>query len=126
MGIYVVGFPVGGPSGMSNTNIALEYFSIQNTLFLLKKKVKALVIACNSSSSAAFPFLKKHFHLPVVDVISPAVEEAARKTVSGRVQWLKEFTHNCIVHPLMMFLPRKFGTDLHNRNATSRRPTGFQ
>ena len=27
-------------------------FSIQNTLFLLKQKVKAVVIACNSSSSA--------------------------------------------------------------------------
>ncbi len=33
-------------------------------------------------------------------------------------QWLKDFTHNCIVHPLMMFLPRKFGNDLHDRSAT--------
>ena len=32
-------------------------------------------------------------------------------------QWLKEFTHNVIVHPLMMFLPKNIGDDLHNRNA---------
>ena len=60
-------------------------FSIQNTLFLLKQKIKALVIACNSSSSAAYPFLKNHFYLPVVDVITPAAEEAIKITRRGRV-----------------------------------------
>jgi glutamate racemase len=60
-------------------------FSIQNTLFLLKKKIKALVIACNSSSSAAYQFLKNHFNLPIVDVIFPAAEAAARATRKGRV-----------------------------------------
>ena len=32
-------------------------------------------------------------------------------------QYLKEFTHNAIVHPLMMFLPKKWAKELHNRNA---------
>lgn len=32
-------------------------------------------------------------------------------------QWLKDFTHNCIVHPLMMFIPRKLAHELHDRNA---------
>ena len=32
-------------------------------------------------------------------------------------QWLKDFTHNCIVHPLMMFLPKKLAHELHDRNA---------
>ena len=32
-------------------------------------------------------------------------------------KWFKEFTHNCIVHPLMMFLPREWGDELHDRNA---------
>jgi len=31
--------------------------------------------------------------------------------------WLKAFTHNCIVHPLMMFVPRSFGDKMHDRNA---------
>ena len=33
-------------------------------------------------------------------------------------QWLKEFIHNVIVHPLMMFMPAKYGNWLHDRNAT--------
>lgn len=60
-------------------------FSIQNTLFLLKHKVKAVVIACNSSSSAAYSFIKKNFNLPVIDVIQPAAEGAMAVTKSRRV-----------------------------------------
>ncbi len=72
------------PYGIKSKEQILS-FSIQNTLFLLKKKVKALVVACNSSSSAAYPFLKNHFYLPVVDVIVPAAEAACRATRTGRV-----------------------------------------
>ncbi len=60
-------------------------FSIQNTLFLLKHKVKAVVIACNSSSSAAYSFLKKNFNLPIVDVIEPAAQSAVEATKSNHV-----------------------------------------
>lgn len=31
--------------------------------------------------------------------------------------WLRAFVHNCIVHPLMQFLPRRVGDALHDRNA---------
>ena len=31
--------------------------------------------------------------------------------------WLKAFVHNAVVHPLMMFLPETWGTELHDRNA---------
>jgi glutamate racemase len=60
-------------------------FSIQNTLFLLKHKVKAMVVACNSSASAASPFLRRHFNLPIVDVVEPVVDSALEATRSGRV-----------------------------------------
>lgn len=60
-------------------------FSVENTQFLLHKGIKALVIACNSSASAAYDFLRRTSDLPVVDVISPAVEEALRVTRSGRI-----------------------------------------
>ncbi|HXV27601.1 MAG TPA: glutamate racemase [bacterium] len=72
------------PYGIKSNEQILN-FSIQNTLFLLKQKIKALVIACNSSSSAAYTFLKDHFYLPMVDVITPAAEEAVRKTRKGRI-----------------------------------------
>lgn len=60
-------------------------FSIQNTLFLIKHKVKAVVIACNSSSSAAYHFLERHFNIPVVDVIVPAAEAAAAATRNHKI-----------------------------------------
>jgi glutamate racemase len=53
--------------------------------FLLKKKIKALVIACNSASSVAFRVLSEMLPIPVLDVISPAVEEALSQTRNFRV-----------------------------------------
>lgn len=32
-------------------------------------------------------------------------------------QYFKDFVHNVIVHPLMMFLPPEIGTRMHDRNA---------
>jgi hypothetical protein len=32
-------------------------------------------------------------------------------------QWLKDFVHNVIVHPLLMVLPIKLGNKLHDANA---------
>ena len=31
-------------------------------------------------------------------------------------QWLKELFHNCVMHPLLPFLPKKLGDDWHERN----------
>ncbi len=72
------------PYGTKSKEQILTY-SIQNTLFLLKHRVKAVVVACNSSSSAAYSFLKSHFNLPIIDVIEPAVEAAVQATRTGRV-----------------------------------------
>ena len=33
------------------------------------------------------------------------------------ILWIKSFVHNCLVHPLMQFLPAQVGTELHDRNA---------
>ena len=30
--------------------------------------------------------------------------------------WLKLFVHNCLVHPLLPFLPEKFAYKLHEMN----------
>lgn len=63
----------------------IRRFSKENTEFLLTKGIKALVIACNSSSSAAFHFLKRNFKIPVLSVIEPAVQEALAETRSRRI-----------------------------------------
>lgn len=63
----------------------IQRFSLENARFLTQKGVKALIIACNSSSSAAFHLLKRKFSLPVISVIEPAVEESLRETRNGRI-----------------------------------------
>lgn len=60
-------------------------FSIGNAVFLLRRNIKVLVVACNSSSSASLPVLRKSFHIPIFDVIRPAVKRAVKLTKSGRL-----------------------------------------
>ena len=64
----------------------IQAFSVENTQFLLDRGIKALVIACNSSASAAGKQVRSQFSLlPVVDVIEPAVHEAIEKSKSLRI-----------------------------------------
>lgn len=72
------------PYGTKSYN-QIQRFSLESAQFLLQKGIKALVVACNSSASAAFPLLKRRFSLPMVSVIDPAVEEALVQSRSGRV-----------------------------------------
>jgi glutamate racemase len=72
------------PYGTKSTQ-EIRRLSTNCARFLLKKKVKALVIACNSASSVAFKLLSKMLPIPVLDVISPAVEEALALTRNSRV-----------------------------------------
>ncbi len=53
--------------------------------YLLKKKIKALVIACNSASSVAYRNLSRQLSIPVVDVITPAVDAALSATKKYRI-----------------------------------------
>src|SRR4051794_24861908 len=47
--------------------------------------VKALVIACNSASSACLRDARERYDVPVVEVILPAVRRAVAATRNGRV-----------------------------------------
>lgn len=63
----------------------IEKFSLQNTRFLTKFKVKLIVIACNTSSSLALNLLKRTFKIPITGVIEPGVKQALLKTKNERV-----------------------------------------
>jgi glutamate racemase len=52
---------------------------------LVASGVKALVIACNSASSACLRDARERYDVPVVEVIQPAVRRAVSATRSGRV-----------------------------------------
>ena len=60
-------------------------FSEEITRFLLVKDVKLIVVACNSASAAALPYLRATFpEVPFVGM-EPAVKPAAEQTRSGIV-----------------------------------------
>jgi glutamate racemase len=52
---------------------------------LVASGVKALVIACNSASSACLRDARERYDVPVVEVILPAVRRAVAATRNGRV-----------------------------------------
>ena len=33
------------------------------------------------------------------------------------IKWFKDFVHNCVVHPLLPFIPLTWGEKLHKANA---------
>lgn len=55
-------------------------FVFKITSFLYEKKVKLIVIACNTSTAAALDDLKKEFDVPIVGVIEPGARTAAYTT----------------------------------------------
>jgi glutamate racemase len=68
----------------TRSNEIIKHFSEENVNFLLKKKVKCVVIACHTSSSVAGNYLKKKFsNIPIFDVVSPVLEslKASKKKI---------------------------------------------
>lgn len=64
---------------------AIVRFSRDNTETLLKKDVKMVVVACNSSSSYAIPTLKRNYPVPILGVIVPGAKKAASITRNNRI-----------------------------------------
>jgi len=72
--------PYGSKSPQTVTRYALE-----SAIFLLTKGIKALVIACNTSSALTLHILKRKLPIPVFGVIEPAAKEAVRLTRAKKV-----------------------------------------
>ena len=53
--------------------------------YLADSGVKALVIACNSASSAVLRDARERYDVPVIDVILPAARRAVRVSKTGRI-----------------------------------------
>lgn len=64
-----------GPRGIET----IRRFSEENVKFLLGKKVKAIVIACNTSSAVAADYIKKKYKkIPIFEVIQAASVDAVK------------------------------------------------
>ncbi len=72
------------PYGPKSKHTVINY-SIQNTRFLLQQNIKLLIIACNTSSAVAIPYLQKMTSIPVIGVIIPGAEEAISLSKTGRI-----------------------------------------
>jgi len=53
--------------------------------FLLQRGVKAIVVACNTSTAHALSYLKEHSPVPVVGVIEPGARAAVAATKTGTI-----------------------------------------
>jgi glutamate racemase len=60
-------------------------FSTENILFLLKRKVKMVVVACNTSSALALDYLKGVFSIPIIGVIEAGVDQALKVSAGTRI-----------------------------------------
>jgi glutamate racemase len=72
------------PYGTKSIGEVREY-ALECLDYLAGTGVKALVIACNSASSAVLRDARERYDVPVVDVILPAARRAVRATRTGRI-----------------------------------------
>ncbi len=72
------------PYGTKSKETVILY-SIENLKFLLSKKVKMVVVACNTASSVAVPFLQKITKIPVIGVIVPGAKASVEYSKNGKI-----------------------------------------
>lgn len=72
------------PYGNKSRKTIIRY-SIENTICLLEKNIKLLVVACNTASALALPKLRQLFQLPIVGVIEAGAEKAVAVTRNQRI-----------------------------------------
>ncbi|GAB6283137.1 MAG: glutamate racemase [Ignavibacterium sp.] len=72
------------PYGSKSNETVIEY-SIQAAQFLMKKNVKAIVVACNTASSVALPALKEKFQVPIIGMIEPGSKMSVESTRNNKI-----------------------------------------
>ena len=72
------------PYGTKSADTIRRY-SAQIADFLLSKKVKAIVVACNTASALALETLRRKYKLPVIGVIEPACRLAVSVSRRARI-----------------------------------------
>ncbi|QIK71308.1 glutamate racemase [Propioniciclava coleopterorum] len=70
-----------GPRPLSE----VRQFALESLDYLVAQDVKALVIACNSASSAVLRDARERYDVPVIEVILPAARRSVKATRNGRI-----------------------------------------
>ena len=72
------------PYGTKSADTVIRY-SIHNVNFLLQKKVKMIVVACNTASAFALTTLQTSYNFPILGVIEPGAQAALHHSTSGHI-----------------------------------------
>lgn len=67
------------------TKAEVQKFTWEMVDFLLKKKIKTLVIACNTATAFTLPDLREKLDIPVIGVIKPGARAAIKSTRNNHV-----------------------------------------
>ncbi len=82
--LYYVGDTARVPYGNKTAETVTTY-SLQIADFLMGKGIKALVVACNTSSAVALSALQSHLKIPVIGMIAPGAAAAVRESRHGKI-----------------------------------------
>ena len=72
------------PYGTKSAHTVVRY-SLEATHFLLRQRVKMIVVACNTASSVAIEAVAREAGIPVLGVIAPGARRAVEQSASGRI-----------------------------------------
>lgn len=72
------------PYGTKSAETVVTY-AVENTSFLIDQGATVIVVACNTATAVALPYLQSYFSVPVYGVIEPAAARAAAVTKSGQI-----------------------------------------
>ncbi|MBI3508550.1 MAG: glutamate racemase [Chlamydiia bacterium] len=72
------------PYGNKSSQAIIRY-SIENTMFFMEKKVKMLIVACNTASVYSLEILQKVAPFPVIGVIDCSIQQLIQSTRSQEI-----------------------------------------
>jgi glutamate racemase len=72
------------PYGTRSAETVIQY-SLRNARVLAERRIDVLVIACNTASAVAIPALRAALTVPVLGVVEPGAQVAARASRTGRI-----------------------------------------
>jgi glutamate racemase len=69
----------------NKTREQLFFYTREIMSYFMERKVKAIVVACNTSSSVTLPTLEKEYDIPMLGVVKPGARAAVATTRNGRI-----------------------------------------
>ena len=72
------------PYGSRSAEIVTRY-ALESADFLVERRLKLLVIACNTATAAALETIRAHVQVPVIGVVDPGARAAVQATRNARI-----------------------------------------